>query len=136
MTDLLDASLIDILNRQEFFWDMQVDHGAIRAPLSSSTHAHAFVPLQVRTSFPVPIDRRSTLFLYQLSGRFSMIPLFHPNPLLTPLRRPIQFFLFFYGRVLSSTSIRLVCSRSSGRSQSSITSFPSFLSRVPLSFTS
>ena len=39
-----------------------------------------------------------------------------------------------YGRV-SSTSARSVNSRSNGRSQLSTTSFPSFLSHVPLSFT-
>ena len=57
--------------------DLQVDLGVIRALPNLSTLFQVFVPPQVRTPFPVPIDR---LFLYLRPGRCPARPLSHPRP--------------------------------------------------------
>ena len=49
-----------------------------------STLAHAYVLPQVRTLFPVPIDRRSSLILYRRRDRCPARSLSHPKPLLSP----------------------------------------------------
>ena len=88
MTDIFDAGQIDILDCQDcLFLNLQVVHGAIRALAILSTLANAFVPPQV------PIDRQSSLFLYHRTSRCPARPLFHPNPLLSPSYRLVQFCL-------------------------------------------
>ena len=60
VTDVFDASLIDILNRR----GLQVDHRAIRTLAFLSTLAHSSVPPQVRTPLPAPSNRRCSPVMY------------------------------------------------------------------------